>query len=74
MDGPAKKKKKKIEDSEHEEEASLAILMHPSRLHGTQSKPKPDTEETAQLCQLDSMLAGCAVQRFAGCSPSSKSL
>jgi len=74
MDGPAKKKKKKIEDSEHEEEASLAILMHPSRLHGTQSKPKPDTEETAQLCELDSMIASCAVQRFAGCSPSSKSL
>jgi hypothetical protein len=72
-DAPAKKnKKKKIQ--EEEEEAGLAVLMRPSRLRGTQSKPEPAPEETAQLCQLDSMLAGCAVQRFAGCSPSSKSL
>jgi len=76
MDAPAKKKnKKKVENTqEEEEEAGLAVLMRPSRLRGTQSKPEPAPEETAQLCQLDSMLAGCAVQRFAGCSPSSKSL
>jgi hypothetical protein len=70
-DAPAKKnKKKKIQENQDEEEAGLAELMLNATVIGEQSipVPKPKPKRTAQNVELDRMLAGCTVQRFAGCS------
>ena len=66
-----KNKKNKKEDEEGEE-AGLAEL--PVAAHATSdmpiSSPKsiPKKKKTAQDDKLDRTLAGCTVQRFAGCS------
>jgi hypothetical protein len=76
-DAPAKKnKKKKIQENQDEEEAGLAELMLNAPVIGEQSipAPKPKPKKTAQNDELDRMLAGCTVQRFAGCSVPSKFL
>jgi hypothetical protein len=76
-DAPAKKnKKKKIQENQDEEEAGLAELMLNAPVIGEQSipAPKPKPTKTAQNDELDRMLAGCTVQRFAGCSVPSKFL
>jgi hypothetical protein len=70
-DAPAKKnKKKKIEENQDEEEAGLAESMLNVPVIGELSipAPKPKPKKTAQNDELDRSLAGCTVQRFAGCS------
>jgi hypothetical protein len=71
-DAPAKKNsKKKIQENQDEEEAGLAELMPNAPVIGEQSipcAPKPEPKKKAQNDELDRMLAGCTVQRFAGCS------
>ena len=74
-DAPVKKNKKKINEEEHE--IGLADLTIDTPTTGELSthalKPKP--KKTAQDDELDRMLAGCTVQRFAGSSaPSNYSL
>jgi hypothetical protein len=65
-EAPAKKSKKKIK--EEEPEAGLAELTDNAPPTGGLSihvhKPKP--KKKAQVDELDRMLAGCTVQRFAG--------
>ena len=67
-DAPVKKNKKKINEEEHE--IGLADLTIDTPTTGELSthalKPKP--EKKAQDDELDRVLAGCTVQRFAGCS------
>jgi hypothetical protein len=74
-DAPAKKNKKKI--IEEEPEAGLAELTVNAPTTGELSihAPKPKPKKKGQVNELDRMLAGCTVQRFAGCSvPSNLSL
>ena len=73
-DAPAKKKKMKDEE---EHEAGLAELTVDAPATGELSihAPKFKPKKTAQDNELDRVLAGCTVQRFAGCSvPSNYSL
>jgi hypothetical protein len=67
-EAPAKKSKKKIK--EEEPEAGLAELTDNAPPTGGLSihvhKPKP--KKKAQVDELDRMLGGCKVQRFAGSS------
>ena len=67
-DAPAMKNKKKIK--EEEPEAGLAELTVNAPTTGEVSihAPKPKPKKKAQVDELDRMLAGCTVQRFAGCS------
>ena len=74
-DVPAKKNKKKI--IEEDPEAGLAELTVDAPVTSELSiyAPKPEPKKTAQDDELDRMLAGCTVQRFAGSSvPSNYSL
>ena len=73
-EAPAKKNKKKI--IEEEPEAGLAELTVNAPTTGEVSihAPKPKPKKNAQVDELDRMLAGCTVQRFAGCSVPSKFL
>jgi hypothetical protein len=75
LDAPAKKSKKKI--IEEDPEAGLAELTVDVSATGELSihEPKPKPKKTAQDNELDSVLASCTVQRFAGCLvPSNYSL
>ena len=74
-DAPPKKNKKKI--TEEDPEAGLAELTVDAPATGELSihAPKFKPKKTAQDNELDRVLAGCTVQRFAGCSvPSNYSL
>ena len=74
-EAPAKKSKKKI--IEEDPEAGLAELTVNAPTTGEVSihAPKPKPKKKAQDDELDRMLAGCTVQRFAGSSvPSNYSL
>ena len=67
-EAPAQKSKKKI--TEEEPEAGLAELTVNSPTTGELSihAPKPKPKTKAQDDELDRMLAGCTVQRFADSS------
>jgi hypothetical protein len=77
------KRNKKTKIDDEEEEAGLAEVLVAAHAksnaeHATSNmpisspKPKPKKKKTAQDDGLDSMLASCTVQRFAGCSVPSK--
>ena len=74
-DAPVKKNKKKI--IEEDPEAGLVELTVNAPTTGEVSihAPKPKPKKKAQDDELDRVLAGYTVQRFAGCSvPSTFSL
>ena len=74
-DAPVKKNKKQINEEEHETGLADLTIDTPTTGELSTHAPKPKPKKKAQDDELDRVLAGYTVQRFAGCSvPSTFSL